>query len=249
LSGSQTALAEFLRLDRDLIAVAAESSEAALPPGPDLETWVASLAAGERDALLIKLLRGDDPHVRAATLRRAAASAPGEGREGRRTVRELQSSAEISRDARQTAERIRREAAAIERERALAAARERRVSALRAEGEGVWRRIAALVASKKPAEYDQTVELLVDLRDACSEKEFSRRISELRDEHRRKPSSQAPTTRRPRMACRIVRPKVVLSDRPNGRFATPGLGYRDRSCEAERMRDGTQCDQVRCDST
>ena len=49
LTGSQTALAEFLRLDRDLIAAAAESREQqALPPGPDVDAWVASLAARER---------------------------------------------------------------------------------------------------------------------------------------------------------------------------------------------------------
>jgi hypothetical protein len=63
---------------------------------------------------------------------------------------------------------------------------QRRLAALRAEGEGVWRRIAALVATKKPAEYDRTVALLVDLREAGSEEEFGRRIRELRDEHRRK---------------------------------------------------------------
>jgi hypothetical protein len=87
-----------------------------------------------------------------------------------------------------TADRIRREAAGAERVRASAAAQERRLAALRAEAEGVWRRIAALVATKKPAEYDRTVALLVDLRDACLEEEFGRRISELREEHRRKPS-------------------------------------------------------------
>lgn len=108
--------------------------------------------------------------------------------ESRRTVDELRSSAEIRRDARLTAERIRRARAAAGHEHAVAAARERRVAALRSEGEVVWRRIAALVATKKPAGYDRTVELLVDLRDACPGEEFRRRIGELRDEHRRKPS-------------------------------------------------------------
>lgn len=185
LTGSQTALAEFLRLDADLVAAAAEGSGPARPPGPDLDAWVARLPARERDALLVELLRGDDPHLRAVTLRRAGPTAP---RDGRRTVGELLSAAEKHRDARLSAERIRREAAAAERARAAAAARERRVAALRAEGEGVWRRIAALVATKKPAEYDRTVDILVDLRDACPEGEFRRRIGELRDEHRRKPS-------------------------------------------------------------
>ena len=102
-----------------LIAAAGEGSEAALPTSPDVDAWVANLAAEERDALLIKLLRGDDPHLRAVTLRQAGASVPGQGR---RKVRELQSAAEIRRDARLTSERVRREAAAGERQRASAAA-------------------------------------------------------------------------------------------------------------------------------
>ena len=44
------------------------------------------------DALLIKLLRGDTPHLRAVTLRQAGAS---RSKEGRRTVGELQSAAQI----------------------------------------------------------------------------------------------------------------------------------------------------------
>jgi hypothetical protein len=93
LSGSQTALAQFLRLDGKLIAAAAEGSEQALPAGLDVDAWVASLAAAERDALLIKLLRGGDPHLRAATLRRAGASSSGQGR---RTVGELRSAGDPS---------------------------------------------------------------------------------------------------------------------------------------------------------
>lgn len=185
LTGSQAALADFLRLGPDLIAAAAQSSDPASPPGTDLDAWVAKLPARERDALLTALLRGDDPHLRAATLRRSGGSTP---TAGRRIVGELRATAEIGRDARLAAERIRREAAAADQERAVAAARERRLTALRAEGEGSWRRIAALVATKKPGEYDRAVDLLLDLRDVCAKEDFSRRIGGLRDEHRRKPS-------------------------------------------------------------
>jgi hypothetical protein len=185
LTGSQTALAEFLRLDGDLLDAAADGSTTVSRSGPDVEAWVAGLPARERDALLVELLRGDDPHVRAVSLRRAGASVPGDGR---RTVEELWAVATARRDTRSTAERVRREAAAAERGRAAAAVRERRLAELRAEGEAVWRRVAALVATKKPAEYDRTVDILVDLRDVCSAEEFRRRIGALRDEHRRKPS-------------------------------------------------------------
>ncbi len=140
LTGSQTALADFLRLDSDLIAAADESSDQALPQAGD------------------------------------------------RTVVELLSVAAIRRNARLAAVRVRREVAAAEQAVAVAAARERRLGALRTEGEGVWRRVAALVATKKPAEYDRAVDLLLDLREVCVEEEVSRGISELRDEHGRKPS-------------------------------------------------------------
>jgi len=71
LTGSQTALVEFLRIDRDLIDVAAAGSAPMRGARVDVARWVAGLSGAERDALLVGLLEGDDPLLRAATLRRA----------------------------------------------------------------------------------------------------------------------------------------------------------------------------------
>jgi hypothetical protein len=103
LTGSQTAFAEFLRIDPDLLAVAASCSVSRRPaPGLDIEAWVAHLPADERDALLVGLLRGDDPHLRAKSVRRMDGSATEAG--PRRTAGQLLDEASARRDARKRAE-------------------------------------------------------------------------------------------------------------------------------------------------
>lgn len=73
LSAPQRALADFLRLDDDLLAVAAEACPSTDQPDDDparLADWVAALPAAEKDRSLVRLL-GDRPlAVRAELLRR-----------------------------------------------------------------------------------------------------------------------------------------------------------------------------------
>jgi hypothetical protein len=60
-------LADFLGIDLDLISVASEKSAKTHAVGltnGDISRWVASLPPKEKDAVLMKLLRGDDPHKR-----------------------------------------------------------------------------------------------------------------------------------------------------------------------------------------
>ena len=71
LTGSQTAMVEFLRIDRDLVDVAAAGAPPAHEARVDVARWVAGLSGSERDALLVGLLEGTDPLLRAATLRGA----------------------------------------------------------------------------------------------------------------------------------------------------------------------------------
>ena len=187
LTGSQTALAEFLRIDPDLLAEAASGSASRRPaPGPGIEDWVAHLAADERDELLVGLLRGDDPHLRATTLRRMSGPAAEGG--ARRTAGQLLDAADARRDARTRAERQRREREAAERARLAAKARRESMEKLAAEGEWAWKRVATRIAEKKPAGYDVAVALLADLQEVTGAAEFDRRIAELKAEHRRKPA-------------------------------------------------------------
>jgi hypothetical protein len=185
LTGSQTALAEFLRIDEDLLAVAAAGSTPRRRTPVDVGGWVAGLAAAERDALLVRLLSGDDLHLRAETLRRLEPAVVESG--ARRTARQLADAAVSRRDERERAARVRREQAAAERERRRMETRRERLAALAAEGEAAWARVATRIAEKKPAGYDAAVELLVDLQEVTGKAEFARRVEVLRAEHRRKP--------------------------------------------------------------
>lgn len=184
LTGSQAALVEFLRIDRDLVDVAAAGSPPAREERVDVARWVAGLPAAERDALLVGLLEGNDPLLRSATLRRA-----GPGRHdgsGVRTVAELLDRAAAQRDQREQAERDRQAAQAAESARRAERARRHHLAALAAEGDGAWARVAARIAEKKPSGYDVAVDLLVDLREVSDPDDFASRLETLRREHARK---------------------------------------------------------------
>lgn len=99
--------------------------------------------------------------------------------------------------ARRRADRQRRLAAQraedeARQEQACASAHERRLDDLADEEDATWSRIDALIAARRPAEYDAAVTLLTDLR-ALAEREnrndtFALRTIALRQAHARKPS-------------------------------------------------------------
>ncbi len=184
LSGSEAALVEFLRIDRDLIEVAASASPRAREQRVDVARWVSGLPAQERDALLVGLLEGNDPLLRAETLRRAE---PDQARSARaRTAAELVDAAVAVRERREQAQRAARAARAGEQARIAEEARQKRLAALAAEGDRAWARVAARVAEKKPSGYDVAVDLLVDLGEVCDPAVFASRLAQLRREHGRK---------------------------------------------------------------
>jgi len=106
LTGSQTALVEFLRIDRDLVEVAAAGSEPAREQPIDVAQWIAGLSGSQRDALLVGLLEGKDPLLRAKTLRRAGPSR--HDKAGVRTAGQLLRQAAALRGRREQAERDQR---------------------------------------------------------------------------------------------------------------------------------------------
>ena len=184
LTGSQTALVEFLRIDQDLIDVAAAGSPTAREERLDVTRWVASLSGAERDALLIGLLEGDDPLLRAETLRKAGPDRHDGA--GTRTAAELLDCAGAQRERREQADRDRRAARAAESARRAEVARRERLAGLAAEGDAAWTRVATRIAEKRPSGYDVAVDLLVDLREVTGAAEFARRLEALRHEHGRK---------------------------------------------------------------
>jgi hypothetical protein len=185
LTASLKAVAEFLRIDPDLLAVAQRAPTAEVPTG-DMAGWVESLPVAEKDAALLTLLRGDDPHQRAGLLRRFRGTIP--SRPGNRTAGELRAAAEARWKDRVRAEEERKRRAAEERERERAAKRARRLATLAAEGDRVWARVDAMIETKKPAEYDRAVDLLEDLQTVAEPAEVALRVAELRVRHVRKSS-------------------------------------------------------------
>ncbi len=196
LSAPLRAFVDFLRIDEDLIAVAAEASiepEMDDSAGQGLAAWVESLPVADKNALLLRVARGDDSYVRTDLLRRFRGEhEPSEMGTGDRAVGELLYATAVRTGERERLAEQQRAAERARRERTAALARERRLDTLAAQGEGPWQRVDTLIDTKKPREYDTAVELLAALR-ALSEREgqqaqFDRRIGELCQKHQRKPS-------------------------------------------------------------
>ncbi|WP_018640211.1 hypothetical protein [Parafrankia elaeagni] len=93
LTAPQRELAAFLRVDDDLLAVAAEASPSLdRAPGDSerLEAWVTGLPAAEKDRLLRRVVTGSPAAVRGELLRRfGAETAPVASGAPRRTVADL----------------------------------------------------------------------------------------------------------------------------------------------------------------
>ncbi len=104
LSASQMALAEFLRLDRRLLAAVAAGGErrAARGDKKKLEGWVRGLPEADKDRALVQLMEGEGAKVRARLLRRFRSAEAGQAPKDqgrRRTVADLLAAAERSSNA------------------------------------------------------------------------------------------------------------------------------------------------------
>lgn len=195
LSASLQTLVEFLRLDEDLLSVAAEASKPLDPTEPsatELTAWVTRFPEEEKDALLARLASGA-PHPGMELARRFRGERDGSGDEkGRRTAAELQDAALRHREQRARLAAERRAQEQARREHAHAAARERHLAALAPRQDQAWEQVYAAIGTRQPARYDEAVELLGNLW-MVSERErrreaFDRRLVELRQQHSKKQS-------------------------------------------------------------
>ncbi len=195
-TGPLKAFADFLRIDGDLIKVAAARSPeiAASSSDREVKQWIAALPESEKTDWLVRLAKGREPHLGSELLRRFRESRklPRSRGEARRTVGELLAAAEqLSQERRrQEAERAATERARREREEAEA--RERYFTSLAKREPAAWREVEMLIATKHPGRYDDAVKLLRDLRDLGLHDgraaEVEARILRLCEEHARKPS-------------------------------------------------------------
>ncbi len=201
LSAPLRALAEFLRVDDELIEAAAASSSGEPPAEPsraELARWVKGLPTVDKDAYLTRFLaeEGDLPlraelskRFREATVPKGARPEPNSQR---RTVAQLLAARDalVKEKNRKAAEQAARERARREREQAEA--RAKYLDDLARREPATWREVDDLIATKRPKDYDRAVTLLVDLRDLAGRSgrtaEAEARILGLRERHSNKPS-------------------------------------------------------------
>ena len=197
LTASLEAFADFLRIDGDLITVAAAGSPEvdASSSGREIEEWIAALPDAGKTEWLVRLTGGREPHLRAELLRQFRESHPPALNRGAgvpRTVGELLEAAAERAGERRRKEAEKAAAARAHREREEAEARKRYFAVLARREAEAWREVDALIATKQPGKYDEAVKLLCDLRDLGGQKgraeEVTARLLRLREEHAKKPS-------------------------------------------------------------
>lgn len=198
LSGPLAAFAEFMRLDEDLLVVAAGASgdERSDLRHREVEARVRALPEAEKTALLLRFIDGGDPHL-AVELRRHFADAdadgtPPGGAPGRRSAAELLAAAEARAEERRQRAAKREAKEHARREREQAAARAKHLEELAKREDMAWRETEALINTKQPRNYGRALDLLKDLRDlgAHLDKDdaFAAALRSLRSRHAKKPS-------------------------------------------------------------
>lgn len=197
LSASLESLADFIRIDRDLLHVAGEASATIAATKLDrkkLRGWVSRLPGQEKDEFVTTIIMDGDFSI-ANELRQRflkeqstdVALTPGPNR----TVGDLLRAAESYAKERKRLEAEKRAQEKARREREAAAAREKHLDALVGRETQLWAKVENLIAAKQQASYDLAVKILIDLRDLDlrgQSGDFHQRMEALRQTHVRKPS-------------------------------------------------------------
>jgi hypothetical protein len=200
LSASLESLVGFLRIDTDLLLMAARASQPIVDvreKQEEIRKWVAKLQADEKDALLTSLIAGEDLSPATELLRRFIREWDQENQgtavqPRRRTVDELLRSAEEHAEERRqlAAEKAAEEKARREREAAIL--RAKHLDQIEGREQDLWNEVENLILTKQTKSYDSAVALLVDLRDLAARKgktnEFQAMLDAIRVAHVRKPS-------------------------------------------------------------
>ncbi len=202
LSAPLRGLVDFLRIDDDLISVAAEHSKeqsTSTSSRAEISGWVAKLPSEEKDNVIVTLLQdrnsqvGDELRQRALHELRGGTQSDRNVKENeRRRVMQLVERAESIANDRQRREAKKRAQENAKREREQAEKRKKHLESLIGKENTLWSKVDALVATKQPKRYDEAVSLLHDLHEVAAmtgqRKTFSSRIEALYREQARKPT-------------------------------------------------------------
>lgn len=202
LSPTLVNLADFLRIDPDLIDAAAINSptfEDIAPNATDLHTWIATLPINERDDLLVSILAGSMQGDQTAALQQLGRFTKTwrtlrEDKKAKvktRTVGELLKKADLVRQNRERLEAEKKAAELAEKQRLQKIAREKRLNEILGQEPILWAQIESLASEKKAKSYDKAIELLTDLRDLAARtkaSDFHLKLKNLREKHSPKSS-------------------------------------------------------------
>lgn len=199
LNASLDSFADFMRLDKDLIQVAAENSIAEQKPvqhDQKLKIWIGGLPNSEKDRIIFRLINDNDPHIGNELLQRFRKTLSikdiKNNKKASRTVMKLLQKAEAytKEKKRQIAEQKAKENARKEKEAAIA--REKYLDGLAGRENEIWRKVDALILTRKPKDYDEAVRLLTDLKDLTKNNNttrlFKSKLMAVREHHSRKSS-------------------------------------------------------------
>ncbi len=191
-------LVEFLRIDRDLLAVAAKASpqkQARPAPRAEMTAWIGELAAKEKDGLLVRVMAGEEgalgAELRSRFTRTRVVSHP-VPRVPPRTVGELLAAAQSFREQRRGQEARHAVEERARQDHLAAIARQKHLDGMADHEPELWAKVEELIATKLPKSYDLAVQHLVDLRDLATRKgegdDFSQQLAVLRTAQARKPT-------------------------------------------------------------
>ena len=196
LSGPLKSFVDFMRIDPDLIAVAAETSISKnRQVDPDaIKSWISNLPAKEKDNMLFRLVQAPSAHLGAELKHRFQKSISSKTNlniapELRRVSDLLEAAEKFAAEReRRAAEQKARAKARKKREAELA--RKEYLESLAAREDRIWKKVDSYIDSRQPAKYDEAVKLLIDLRDLSktvgNEKSFSSKFRTICSIHYRK---------------------------------------------------------------
>ncbi len=199
LSAPLKRFAEFLRVDTDLIEVAALASVGSAPLGPsaaELAAWVATLPEAEKDGFLLRVIQGEAPYLGKELLQRCwedrtrrAVRSAGKRATGpeRRTVARLLEARDTLAEEKRRRAALRAVKEQARRARQEAAARARYLDSQAGREEELWNQVESAISTKQAKEYDRAVSLLKDLHELGQRlgqtDQITERIRQLRQEH------------------------------------------------------------------
>jgi hypothetical protein len=199
LSAPLRSLADFLRIDPDLITVAADNSapeQCSILTRAKIAAWITAMPSTEKDDVIAAVLDSEAIHFVAEFRQRAFREIRGGGESldhgTRRSAGQLRAHAEAVTEARRVKEARLQARAKAKRDREEAQRRQNYLKSLAGKEEDLWARIDALIATKQPRRYDDALTVLHDLHELAGMTGqvgvFSARMQALCHTHAKKPA-------------------------------------------------------------